>query len=541
MIMLERNIAGICGENVDKGCEDCVDYQNRLKCCQGCITGMLDDDNTPGEKPFKSSGMKVKLAYKLFFAFLITSLMSIVMMVGIMQYFVVRNFEDFINKMEMQRLGEIAQRLGAAYHENKGWGFIIRDPGAFNNILQQDFPGEGHERMPPAPIRPDIGPGPRMPGNDFDRELPPPEPHPFMEQRISLYDAQKRLVAGGAFLTKDHIFKEIIVDGKIVGRLGLDRGRRPPDPLQERFLSRQLEAFFITGCAVLVLVALVSLLFSRHLLLPVRRLNEGANALASRKFNTRIKVSSGDELGQLADAFNRMAQTLERYEELRKQWISDISHELRTPIAILRGEIEAIQDGVHEMTRENMESLHSEIMLLGKLVGDLHELSMADTGALSAKQEPVDVIKVLQDTVGMFSSRFTKESLIVHYDRKPGEPTIVLGDKDRLAQVFSNILENTLRYTESPGELRIHWVKTDNDVCIVFKDTQPGVPHSALERLFDRLYRIDPARSRKNGGSGLGLAICKNIVEAFGGEIRADHSDIGGLRLEILLPLVRNT
>jgi two-component system sensor histidine kinase BaeS len=541
VIMLDRNISGICGENVDKGCEDCVDYQNRLKCCRACITGMINDENTPGNQPFESSGMKVKLAYKLFFAFLITSLMSIVMMVGIMQYFVVRNFEDFINKMEMQRLGEIAERLGAAYQENKGWGFIIGDPGAFHKILRPGFPGEGHERMPPAPIRPDSGPGPQMPGNDFERELPLPEPHHFIEQRISLYDAQKRVVAGSAFLTKDHIFKEITINGKIVGWLGLDKGRRPPDPLKEKFLSRQLEAFFITGCAVLVLAAFVSLLLSRHLLLPVGRLSEGANALASRKFNTRIKVSTGDELGQLADAFNRMAQTLERYEELRKQWISDISHELRTPIAILRGEIEAIQDGVHEMTRENMESLHSEVMLLGKLVNDLHELSMADTGALSAKQEPVDVIKVLQDTLGMFSSRFSKELLTVHYDQKPTEPTIVLGDKDRLAQVFSNILENTLRYTESPGELMIHGEKTDNDVRIVFEDTQPGVPHSALERLFDRLYRIDPARSRKNGGSGLGLAICKNIVEAFGGEIRADHSGLGGLRLEITLPLARNT
>jgi len=98
---------------VDKGCEYCVDYQNHLKSCQGCITGMLDDEKTPGNKPFKSSGMKVEFAYKLFFEFLITCLMSIVMMVGVMQYFVVRNFDDLINKMEMQRLGEIAERLGA--------------------------------------------------------------------------------------------------------------------------------------------------------------------------------------------------------------------------------------------------------------------------------------------------------------------------------------------------------------------------------------------------------------------------------------------
>ena len=239
-----RYLPGNCGENVDKECEDCVDYQNRLKCCQGCITGMFDDEKTPGNKPFKRTGMKVKLAYKLFFAFLITSLISIVMMVGIMQYFVVRNFEDFINKMEMQRLGGIAERLGAAYQENKGWGFIIGDPRAFHRILRPEFSGEGHEHMPPVPIPPDRGPGPQMPGNDFERVLPPPGPHPFIEQRISLFDAQKRVVAGSAFLTQDHIFKKITVDGKIVGWLGLDKGRRPPDPLKERFRG----LFYHRGC-----------------------------------------------------------------------------------------------------------------------------------------------------------------------------------------------------------------------------------------------------------------------------------------------------
>jgi two-component system, OmpR family, sensor histidine kinase BaeS len=485
--------------------------------------------------------MRVKLAYKLFLAFLITSLISIIVMVGIMNYVIGRNFEDFLNKMEMQRLTVIAERLGAAYQSNKGWGFVTGNPGAFNRMLHPDFPGEGHEMRPPDAIRQERAPAPGSPGKGYERELPPPMPRPFIGQRITLFDAQKRVIIGKPFLTKDYILKEITVGGKTVGWVGLDKGARPPDPLKEKFLSQQLEAFFLTGCSVLILAALVSVLLSRHLLRPVGQLTKGANALAARDFGTRIEVNSGDELGQLADDFNRMAQTLERYEDLRKQWISDISHELRTPIAILRGEIEAIQDGVHEMTRENMESLHAEIMLLGKLVNDLHELSMADTGALSGKREPVDVVKVLKDTIGMFTPRFFQASLEINYDRKPGTDIMVMGDRDRLAQVFANILENTLRYTESPGELRIFWETTEKDVRIVLDDTDPGVPDNAFEKLFDRLYRIDTARSRKSGGSGLGLAICKNIVESFGGEIRAGHSDIGGLRIEILLPLSKNT
>lgn len=485
--------------------------------------------------------MRMRLAYKLFFAFLITSLISIVMMVWIMQYVISRNFEEFLHKVEVSRLNEIADRLGTAYRDNQGWGFLGVNPGAFYRILPPDFPGEGHEMEPPIKIRPGGRPMADMPGEDYKRVMPFPVPRLFIDQRISLFDAQKRIVAGSGFRTKDHILKEINVNGKTVGWLGLDRGGRPPDPQEERFLSQQLEALLITGCAVLILTAFVSFLFSRNLLRPVGQLTKGANALASRKFDTRIEVSSSDELGQLADDFNHMAQTLERYEELRKQWISDISHELRTPLAILRGEVEALQDGVRDPSRENLESLHAEIMLLGKLVNDLHELSVADKGALSANLEPVDVIKVLEDTLGMFRLRFSQASLVIDYDQRPGKGAVIMGDKDRLAQVFANILENTLRYTESPGELRIFWMPADKDVRIIFEDSPPGVPDDALEKLFERLYRIDPSRSRKWGGSGLGLAICKSIVKSFGGEIRAGHADIGGLRLEILLPLTRNT
>jgi two-component system sensor histidine kinase BaeS len=482
--------------------------------------------------------MKMKLAYKLFLAFLATSLISIVVMVGVMHYVITRNFEDFLNKVEAGRLNTIAQRLGEAYRQNNGWGFLSGDPGSFTRLLHLDFPGDGHDLRHPDPDRPERRPPlPGMSGKDHGPGMPPPEARRFIEQRMALFDAQKRLVAGKAVPEKDRILREIKVDGKTVGWLSLDKGGRPPNPLEERFLSRQLEGFFFTGCAVLVLAAFVSYLLSRHLLRPVGQLTKGADALASRKFDTRIEVSSGDELGQLADDFNRMAQTLERYEELRKQWISDISHELRTPIAVLRGEIEAMQDGVREMTRENIESLHAEIMLLGKLINDLHELSMAEAGVLSARQEPVDVAEVLEDTLSMFNARFSQASLAIQHIKKPEGSFIITGDSDRLAQVFSNILENTLRYTESPGRLEVRCESTGREVHVIFEDTKPGVPDESLGKLFDRLFRIDPSRSRKYGGSGLGLAICRNIVESLGGEIGAGHAGIGGLRIEIILPL----
>jgi len=483
--------------------------------------------------------MRVRLAYKLFLTFLITSVVSIVLMVGIMRYFVERDFREFVNREEMERLGELVEKLGQVYQEHQGWGFLKADPGAFREIVRPDF--RRIERPFPEPRdpggRPDMGFGP-------DREVPPPSlpAHPYiphMDGRISLFDEQERVVAGRSDTPEGHIMRAITVDGRTVGWLGLLKRKEPSGPLEARFLSRMTLVFSLTGCATLVLAALVSYLLSRHLLRPVGQIAQGAHALASRKFDTRIAVDTADELGELAEDFNRMAQTLDRYETLRKQWISDISHELRTPLAILRGEIESIQDGVRGVTAKSLESLHAEVMHLEKLVRDLHDLSVADAGSLSIIREPVDVLDVLEETLDLFATRFTQAALSFSYDRAVRIRPVVMGDRDRLAQVFSNIFENTLRYTESPGEMRIWWELSENAVRLNFEDSKPGVPDSSLDKLFDRLYRIDPSRSRRNGGSGLGLAICKSIVESSGGEIHAAHSTLGGLRIEMTLPLLR--
>lgn len=364
------------------------------------------------------------------------------------------------------------------------------------------------------------------------------EPHPpLIEQRLTLFDAHQQVVAGDARSTRDHILRPIVVDGKTVGWLGLKVRRALTNPLEQTFRRRQAWTFFIVGCAVLLLSAAVSYLSARHILQPVARLTQGAHALASRKFDTRIEVHTADELGQLADDFNRMAQTLEHYERLRQQWISDISHELRTPLAILRGEIEAIQDGVREMSGSNLASLHAEVLHLEKLVNDLHALSLADTGVLSSAQAPVDVLAVLQESVDLFAPRFADAAIALALDPDPTQPIIMTGDADRLAQVFANLLENSLRYTRSPGKLRIWWKLIGPRIHLNFEDTTPGVPEEALAKVFDRLYRVDRSRARASGGSGLGLAISKGIVEAFGGEIRAAHSTLGGLRIEIVLPV----
>ena len=252
-------------------------------------------------------------------------------------------------------------------------------------------------------------------------------------------------------------------------------------------------------------------------------------------------MRSGDELGQLVADFNVMAQTLEQYEEMRKQWISDISHELRTPLSILRGEIEAMQDGVRDLNREALESLHSEVWHLGKIVDDLHELCMADSGALHLERKPIDPIEVLKETLKLFHTSFEQAQIEIQSDVLPDKGIILSGDGSRLAQLYANILENTLRYADAPGTLRILCDISAAHLTVAFEDSGPGVPKESLNRLFDRLYRVDSARTRTKGGSGLGLAICRAIAENHGGTISAVNGASGGLRIEIMLPITSST
>jgi two-component system sensor histidine kinase BaeS len=304
-----------------------------------------------------------------------------------------------------------------------------------------------------------------------------------------------------------------------------------------RFLKQQSQTFYLIGAGILLLAAIVAFFLSKHLLAPIRQLTAGTQALTSLKFDTRIAVHTGDELGQLAADFNAMAKTLGKYEQMRKQWISDISHELRTPLAILRGEIEAMQDGVRDVNRQTLDSLHAEALHIGKIVDDLHELSLADTGILHLNKKPVDPIQVLKDSLNLFRTRLKQAQIKIQEDLETDRTITLTADAYRLAQLYANLLENTLRYTDSPGTLKISQVCNENVVTLVFEDSGPGVPEASVGRLFDRLYRVDDSRTRAKGGSGLGLSICKTIVESHGGKITAANSPVGGLRIRIEFPL----
>ena len=286
-------------------------------------------------------------------------------------------------------------------------------------------------------------------------------------------------------------------------------------------------------------LALFSILFSlclaRHLLRPVASLHSVTKRIAQGQFDARANIISEDELGELAAQVNVMAQALQNNELQRRKILANISHELRTPLTVIRGEIEAMLDGVRHLNPTGLKSLHEEVLRLNKLIDDIHQINLADSGDLSYQLTRIDLGDFIQDTLERFRPNIEKAKLKMAFDA-PSTPLYINADSGRLSQVISNLLENCIRYTDAGGCIQCSIVPIGPVIELCIEDSAPGVPDGTHARLFERLYRADHARSREHGGSGLGLSICKALIESHNGKIEALPSALGGIKILIRLP-----
>jgi two-component system sensor histidine kinase BaeS len=478
--------------------------------------------------------MQIKLSYKLFAAFfLILAIVSGAMMLS--RYLFSANFRDYMYQVELEKLQRLVPLLQSAYRAQGGWQAVAADPQRWSRLMH--FAPEMGAPLPlPVPGGADShGPaGAMAPHAPPPKDMPPGGPPDLL-----LMDAQEQPIIGRPGPDDQRRLVAVEVEGRIVGWLGLHRYEPLDSGPPAALMKRQASQLYLIGGTVIGLTALIALLFSRHLLKPVQRLARGTRELAERNFAVRIAPSTSDELGQLALNFNAMAHTLESYEMMRRQWLTDISHELRTPLSVLRGEIEALQDGVREATPANLASLHAEILRISKLVEDLHLLSLADSDRLSLEKQRISPASVLAVIVESYQARFARCRVKIDQQLSGIQQVRIWGDAHRLGQVFTNILENVCKYVQPPGALRISGRTDTQFLTLSFQDSGPGVPEEALPRLFDRLYRVEASRSRDWGGSGLGLAICRHIIENHDGRIWAEKSPAGGLTIVIKLPLDR--
>ena len=298
---------------------------------------------------------------------------------------------------------------------------------------------------------------------------------------------------------------------------------------------RFLEAVNRAVVWAVLLVAVASLaaatLLSRRLVAPLRQLTAAAEALAEGDLSQRVQVRTRDETGDLAQAFNQMAGDLEAAEAQRRQMTADIAHELRNPLSVVRGNLEAMFDGIYPIDAEHLEPIHQETVLLQRLVEDLRLLSLADAGQLELIHSDIDVERLLKGVAEGAQAIAQDKGLTLHVEvppalSGPGERLVVDGDADRLRQVVGNLVSNALRYTPPGGTVTLSAQATETGVRLSVADTGPGIPPEDLPHIFDRFYRGDTARDRASGGSGLGLPIARALVEAHGGTIEVE-SEVG--------------
>ena len=278
----------------------------------------------------------------------------------------------------------------------------------------------------------------------------------------------------------------------------------------------------------------------------LNRLSLAANRVASGDFSQRVEVRSKDELASLAAAFNTMAESLAKTEDQRKRLFSDIAHELKTPIAVIQGNLEAIAAGVADPTPERISSLQEETALLTRLVTDLRDLSLAESGQLKLHPQPTDLAELIRGAVAGVQAQAEERGVEVTATAEEGLPP-VLADPDRVGQVLRNLIANALRYTPGAGSIRVSAgldgqagpsARGVRPAWVSVADTGSGIPSEDLPHIFDRFYRVDKSRSRASGGSGLGLAVVKQLVEAHGGKVWAE-SELGkGTVFHFTLPTV---
>lgn len=476
--------------------------------------------------------MSLSIKHKLLLTILAAISLVVISIHLIGQWNFQRGFIRFVNTTEQSRLEQLASDLQDLYAEEGSWSELRNRPGRWMSMLR----GADNERPLPPRVRGFFAKQSRDLRQPVPRDLPPDKLRHY-EARVVLLDLNQDVLFGFPHMFKEIGYKPLKHNGEIVGQLGLAPQKRLADTLQLQFIKEQKTTFGLIALGIVLLAALLTLPITSRLVRPVKTLAAATRELTSGNYKVRTPVTSEDELGQLSRDFNVLADTLEQNEQARRQWVADISHELRTPLAVLRGEIEAIQDQVREVTPQTLKTLHGEVLQLNRLISDLYELSMSDLGALTYKKETIVPLEVLKDTIELFMPRIDAHNLKMVVELDVGAGVELLADKDRLQQLFANLLENSLRYTEAGGCLELRTESDGHHLTIHLLDSAPGVSASELPHLFDRLYRVESSRNRAIGGAGLGLSICRNIVEAHGGVINAQSSPLGGLWQTITLPL----
>ena len=444
-----------------------------------------------------------------------------------MHYGFNKGFFNYRKSIDKQFNDNLVKILTTYYEDNKTWDNLIQNRRLWHELINQSALETTELHEDTAPIKY------RTPSKNMHRAK---KHRPRLFPPINLFNHKKQPIVGiKNKRNKELKYHTIFYDNKVVGYLGVLKHNTLNQKQDQLFIKNINAMLFKIGVIMVLFAILITFPIAKYFTSLLKQLTQATKEIAAGDYSIRIKSKRKDELGVLASNFNLLAQSLQSSAESQKTMIADIAHELRTPISVIIGEIEAIQDGVHSVNENTMNLLHSQISSLKNLVNDLHDLSESDLGSLKYKMENFNLIPLIENSLENFKLKFSQKQILlelfVHQKN-----CLIFGDINRLNQLFNNLLNNCLYYTNQGGKTQIKVSQQNDLIFIRINDSPPGIKTSQLNKIFDRWYRVEKSRNKHTGGSGLGLAICQEIVSAHSGSMAAQHSTLGGLEISIKLP-----
>lgn len=491
--------------------------------------------------------VKMKIHNKLFLILFTFSFLLVTGLILLIQWSIGKGMVEYVNSKEIEALTPAIAQLESEYKKNNGWSSMQGNHKKFDDLLFLYLKDSEFIAGPPIPdpLR-DIALNLRKKAakNDtqailslpLDRRLPP-----NLRGKIhyALLDAKNDVVVGDYALSEAYSKTAIVVDQVNVGWLAIPKRKKIMDGYELDFIQQQQNYLWIIALITMILVALITRFLARHLAEPIKLIIFGMHKLTQGDYKQKIALQREDELGELSRDFNELAMTLYENDSARKRWLANISHELRTPVAILRGELEAMLDKVRPLNTENIASANEEVKHLQHLIDDLQLLTSADIGGMHYRKQVIDINQWLYKEVEKYRSYLAATGISLTVEIASLAMPIY-ADTTRLCQLFENIINNCIKYADAKCvkiSLLSENTGSDKQVLVMVEDDGIGVAEEHLTNLFEYLYRVDNSRNRQTGGSGLGLSICSHIVTAHQGTISAFESTLGGLGICIRLPM----
>lgn len=498
----------------------------------------------------------MRIKSKLIAIFFVTSVALVIAQVLVMQWSIGKGMIDYVNQRELKALSGVASSLADIFQQDGSWQNITGKHKRFKNIVDKglvdsEFTSRPSNRPPSRPQGSRQKGGPERPNRNPNSSEPPngrrgepfgPPPgikgHRLFEVSYALLDVEKKFLAGLYSNQLDFSFVDILVGDHVVGFLAVSKRDQLTAGYELNFVKQQQRYIIFVALGLILIAMLIAIPLAAHFVRPIKRLTAAMSMLTSGDYQQRINLKRKDEFAHLSRDFNELAATLQQNEQARKRWLADISHELRTPVAVLKGELEAMLDGVRPLSLERIQSSNEEVKQLEKLLDDLHELTRNDLGSLHYRKESLDLVALLSEEASHYSTLLDERNIDVKFGNLPKD-VVIFGDRKRLKQLLANLFTNTAKYASEGNMLKIsaEVVQQADEIQLRFEDNGPGVGTTDLPKLFDHMFRVENSRNRATGGSGLGLSICQKIVEAHHGKISAFASDLGGLGILIILPM----